>query len=140
VTARTLQGMARVRPGRLLPDPYLLVWSARRGSRVKCDFACTFTRLFPPVLVVLRSQSRLRLEGWTRTLSGPSPDPTSSVSSLKERGRVMPEGAGPCQTGFYRSFARVPGGCGIPDWPAGLVEVRPGAVVCPVSPIAADLG
>src|SRR6185437_5598940 len=27
-----------------------------------------------PVLVVLRSQSRLRLEGRTRTLSGPSPD------------------------------------------------------------------
>jgi hypothetical protein len=74
VTARTLQGMARVRPGRLLPDPYLLVRSVRRGSRVKRDFACTFTRLFPPVLVVLRSQSRLRLEGRTCTLSGPSPD------------------------------------------------------------------
>ena len=74
VTARTLQGMARVRPGRLLPDPYFLVRSVRRGSRVKHDFACTFTRLLSPVLVALRSQSRLRLEGRTRTLSGPSPD------------------------------------------------------------------
>ena len=46
VTARTVQGMARVRPGRLLPDPYLLVRSVRRGSRVKRDFACTFTQLF----------------------------------------------------------------------------------------------
>ena len=63
VTARTVQGMARVRPGRLLPDPYLLVRSVRRGSRVKRDFACTFTWLLSPVLVVLRSQSRLRLEG-----------------------------------------------------------------------------
>jgi len=35
---------------------------------------CTFTRHLSPVLVVLRSQSRLRLEGRTRTLSGPSPD------------------------------------------------------------------
>ena len=74
MTARTVQGMVRVRPGRLLPDPYLLVRSVRRGSRVKRDFACTFTRHLSPVLVVLRSQSRLRLEGRTRTLSGPSPD------------------------------------------------------------------
>ena len=74
VMARTVQGMARVRPGRLLPDPYLLVRSVRRGSRVKRDFACTCTRHLSPVLVVLRSQSRLRLEGRTRTLSGPSPD------------------------------------------------------------------
>ncbi len=74
VTARIVQGMARVRPGRLLPDPYLLVRSVRRGSRVKRDFVCTFTRHFSPVLVGLRSQSRLRLEGRARTLSGPSPD------------------------------------------------------------------
>jgi hypothetical protein len=74
VTARTMQGMARVRPGRLLPDPYLLVRSVRRGSGVKRDFACTFARHLSPVLVVLRSQSRLRLEGRIRTLSGPSPD------------------------------------------------------------------
>jgi hypothetical protein len=73
VTARTLQGMARVRPGRLLPDPYLLVRSVRRDSRVKRDFACTFARHLSLVLVVLRSQSRLMLEGRARTLSGPSP-------------------------------------------------------------------
>lgn len=49
-------------------------------SRVKRDFACTLTGIFPPVLVVLRAQSRLGLEGRTRTLSGPSPDLASSVS------------------------------------------------------------
>jgi hypothetical protein len=48
--------------------------SVRRGSKVKRDFACTFTRHLPPVRLVLRSQSCLRLEGRTRTLSGPSPD------------------------------------------------------------------
>ena len=81
VTARTVQGMARVRPDRLLPDPYLLVRSVRRGSRVKRDFACTFTWLLSPVLVVLRSQSRLRLEGRTRTLSGAIPGSEPSVGS-----------------------------------------------------------
>ncbi len=50
--------------------------SVRRGSGVKRDFVCTFTRHLLPVPVVLRSQSRLRLEGRTRTLSGPSPDLT----------------------------------------------------------------
>ena len=74
VTARTLQGMARVRSGQAPAWPLFSDRSVRRGSRVKRDFACTFTRHFPPVLVVLRSQSRLRLEGRTRTLSGPSPD------------------------------------------------------------------
>ena len=34
----------------------------------------TFTRLFPPVLVALRAQSRLRREGRARILSGPSPE------------------------------------------------------------------
>jgi len=43
-------------------------------SRVKRDFACTLTGALPPVLVVLRGQSRLGLEGRARTLSGPSPD------------------------------------------------------------------
>jgi signal transduction histidine kinase len=41
---------------------------------VKRDFACTFAGQSVPVLVGLRPQSRLRLEGRTRTLSGPSPD------------------------------------------------------------------
>src|SRR5208282_370668 len=71
---RTLQGMARVRSGQAPAWPLVSDRSVRRGSRVKRDFACTFTWHFSPVLVVLRSQSRLRLEGRTRILSGPSPD------------------------------------------------------------------
>ena len=63
VTARTLQGMARVRSGQAPAWPLSSDRSVRRGSRVKREFACTFTRHFSPVLVVLRSQSRLRLEG-----------------------------------------------------------------------------
>ena len=64
---------------------------------------------------------------------------TSSVSSLKERGRVIPEGAGPCQAGFYRSFVRVRGGWGH----AGLAR-GPGVAAwgrgVPCSPAAADPG
>ena len=74
VTARTLQGMARVRSGQAAAWPLSSDRSVRRGSGVKHDFACTFTRHSPPVLVALRSQSCLRLEGRARTLSGPSPD------------------------------------------------------------------
>ena len=74
VAARTLQGMARVRSGQAPAWPLVSGRSVRRGSRVKRDFACTSTSHDPPVLVALRSQSRLRLEGRTRTLSGPSPD------------------------------------------------------------------
>jgi hypothetical protein len=79
---RTLQGMARVRSGQAPAWPLVSVRSVRRGSRVKRDFACTLPGAFPPVLVVLRAQSRLGLEGQTRILSGPSPDLTSSVSGL----------------------------------------------------------
>ena len=70
---RTLQGMARVRSGQAPAWPLSSDRSVRRGSRIKRDFACTFTRRFPAVLVALRSQSCLRLEGRARTLSGPSP-------------------------------------------------------------------
>jgi hypothetical protein len=80
VTTRTLQGMVRVRSGQAPAWPMVSDRSARRGSRVKRDLACTLTGSFPPVLVALRPQSRLMLEGRTRTLSGPSPDLTSSVS------------------------------------------------------------
>jgi hypothetical protein len=76
-----LQGMARARSGQALAWPLSSAQSVRRGSRIKRDFACTFTRYFPAVLVVLRSQSCLRLEGRTRTLSGPSPD-TSPARTL----------------------------------------------------------
>ena len=69
-----LQGMGRVRSGQAPAWPLVSDRSVRRGSRVKHDFACAFTRQPSPVLVVLRSQSCLRMEGRTRTLSGPSPD------------------------------------------------------------------
>jgi hypothetical protein len=87
VTARTLQGMARVRSGQAPAWPLVSDRSLLRGSRVKCDFACTFTCALSPVLVALRSQSRLRLEGRTRTLSGPSPDLTSSASGFHDARR-----------------------------------------------------
>jgi hypothetical protein len=74
MTARTVKGMARVRSGQAVAWPLVSDRSARRGSRVKRDFACTVTRHLLPVRVVLRSQSCLRLEGRARTLSGPSPD------------------------------------------------------------------
>ena len=48
---------------------------------------------------------------------------TSSVSSLKERGRV--------KRGFTGLLSVFPAFGGMLDWPAGLVW-RPGAVVCPV--------
>jgi hypothetical protein len=83
VTARALQGMARVRSGQAPAWPLVSDRSVRSGSRVKREFACTLAGVFPPVLVALRSQSRLRLEGRTRTLSGPSPDlsPTRTLGA-----------------------------------------------------------
>jgi hypothetical protein len=69
VTARTVQGMARARSGQAPAWPLSSDRSVRRGSGVKRDFACTFTRQFSPVLVVLRPQSRLMLEGRARTLA-----------------------------------------------------------------------
>ncbi len=74
VIARTVQGMARVRSGQAPAWPLVSDRSAGRGSGVKRDVACTFTRRFSPVLVARRSQSRLMLVGRARTLSGPSPD------------------------------------------------------------------
>jgi hypothetical protein len=81
VTACTVQGMARVRSGQAPASPLSSDRSGRRGSGVKRDFACTSTRHRSPVLVVLRSQSRLRPEGRTRILSGPSAD----ICSTKDR-------------------------------------------------------
>ncbi len=74
VTACTVQGMARVRSGQARPAPWFLTGVSAEVSRIKRDLACTCTRHLPPVLVALRAGSRLRLEGRTRTLSGPSPD------------------------------------------------------------------
>ena len=79
VTARALQGMARVRSGPAPAWPLVLSGVSAVVSRVKRDFACTLAGSFPSVLVVLRAQSRLGLEGRTRTLSGPSPDLTAGV-------------------------------------------------------------
>ena len=69
----TREGARAVRAGPGLALGLLTGVSAA-VSGVKRDFAGTLTRHFPPVLVALRSRSRLRLEGRTRTLSGPSPD------------------------------------------------------------------
>ena len=46
VTARTLQGMARVRSGQAPAWPLVSDRSVRRDSRVKRDFACPFPRHF----------------------------------------------------------------------------------------------
>jgi hypothetical protein len=62
--------------------PLVLTGVSAVVSRVKRDFACTWTGTFQPVLVTLRGQSRLGLEGRTRILSGPSPDLTSYESVL----------------------------------------------------------
>ena len=59
-------------PGRLPPGLWFLTGVSAEAARVKRDFACTLTDAFPPVLVVLRSQSRSMLEGRTRTLIGSS--------------------------------------------------------------------
>ena len=72
-TGRTVQGMARVRSGQAPAWPSASARSVRRspGSSVtpRVRLPGTF-----PVLVVLRSQSRLGLDGRARILSGPSPD------------------------------------------------------------------
>jgi hypothetical protein len=90
-----LAGMARVRSGQAPAWPLSSDRSARRGSGVKHDFACTFTRHSPPVLVALRSQSCLRLEGRARTLSGPSPD-LSPARIPAPSARCDPDPAGCC--------------------------------------------
>jgi hypothetical protein len=124
VTARTLQGMARVRSGQAPAWPLASDRSVRSGSRVKRDFACTLTGPFPPVPVALRAQSRLGLEGRTRTLSGPSPDRTSSVSSLlgdlthlrRAWLRCPRHCSGVAVTTLGRSSHRARGGHAHPSW------------------------
>jgi hypothetical protein len=70
---RVVQGMACVQLGQAPAWPSVSDGSVRRGSGIKRDLPCMFTRHFRPVLVVLGSQSRLRLEERTRALTGPSP-------------------------------------------------------------------
>ena len=71
---------------------------------------CTFTRLFSPVLVALRAQSRLRREGRARILSGPSPElsPARALASSAcmptppEAGNaVRPAGLPPAMRGAH---------------------------------------
>jgi len=69
---RSLQGMACVRSGQAAAWPLVSGRSVRSGSGVKRDFACTSAGAFPPLPFALRAESRLMLEGRTRTLSGPS--------------------------------------------------------------------
>lgn len=55
------------------------------------DFIYTFTRHFPLVFVALRSQSRLTLEGRTRTLSESWPDlsPARTLASSSRRNSAL---------------------------------------------------
>jgi hypothetical protein len=71
--------MARVRSGQAPPGPRLVTGVPAEVSRIKRDFACTSARHVLPILIVLRSQSRLMLEGRARTLSGLSPDLSQAV-------------------------------------------------------------
>ena len=115
---RTLQGMARARSGQAPAWPLVSDRSVRRGSRVKRDFAWTFTRHFSPVLVALRVQSCLRLDGRTRTLSGPSPDPRAartfvlSVCCVPSPCPISPSctisSGFLCRPGFHRGRSYVP--------------------------------
>ena len=84
--ACTVQEMARVLSGQAPAWPLVSDRSVR--SRVKrSNLACTFARHFPPVLVGLRSGSRLGLEGRARTLSGPSP----ALSQARIRASRLPQ-------------------------------------------------
>ena len=71
--------MARVRSGQAPPGPRLVTGVPAEVSRIKRDFACTSARHVLPILVVLRSQSRLMLEGRARTLTGLSPNLSQPV-------------------------------------------------------------
>jgi len=55
------------------PFRHSVAKARKQRTRVKRDFVRVREHV-PPVLVVPRSRSRLRQEGRTRTLSGPSPD------------------------------------------------------------------
>jgi hypothetical protein len=82
VTARTLQGDGPRPAGQAPPDPWFLTGVSVVVSRVKRDFMCTLVGVFPPVLVVLRPQSRLWLEGAETYTQRAIPDLTSSVPGL----------------------------------------------------------
>ena len=80
MTARTLQGMARVWSGQAPAWPLASDRSVRRGSGVKRALRENVHQsLLARDPLPVRSQSRLRLEGRARTISGPSPDSDPSV-------------------------------------------------------------
>src|SRR5260370_18545882 len=99
--------MARVRSGQAPAWPCLLAGVSVEVSGVKRDFACKFTRHFSPVLVARRSQSRLRLEGRTRTLSGPPPD-LSPVTTWPDSRSCQPAGN---DEGTQLNMSGCQGGC-----------------------------
>ena len=82
VTARTVQGMARVRSGQAPAWPLVSDRSVRSGLQGQARLRVYVDQCLSTCTGCLAAQSRLRLEGRTRTLSGPSPDLTSSVSGL----------------------------------------------------------
>ena len=80
--------MACVRSGQAAAWPLVSGRSVRRGSGVKRDFACTFTRqLLLCSLPCGLQQSCLRLEGRTRTLRRPSPDLSLALARAPSRHR-----------------------------------------------------
>jgi hypothetical protein len=127
-------------PGRLPPGgPCLLTGVVRRDSRAKRDVACTFTRHLSPVLVVLRSQSRLRLEGRARTPSGPSPDlgPARSVDTPAKS--CGPGAAGLREPGVRGSPVRVSSRrCRMPRREHGGRYEEPRLAVCSGSSVGCE--
>jgi hypothetical protein len=79
-------------PGRLRPGPWFLTGVSAVAPGSSATSRVRWPVPFHLCWLALRAQSRLRLEGRARTLSGPSPDLTSSVSGLSFRGHPGPRG------------------------------------------------
>ena len=79
--------MACVRSGQAAAWPLVSGRSVRRGSGVKHDFACTFTRQLLLSSLPCGLQSCIRLEGRTRTLRRPSPDLSPALARAPSRHR-----------------------------------------------------
>ena len=84
MTARTLQGMARVRSGQAPAWPLVSDRSVRSGLRGQARLRVYVHQALLPVLVALRFQSRLMLEGRTRTLRGaiPGSEPGQDLTAV----------------------------------------------------------
>ena len=117
--------MTRVRSGQARPGPWSLAGVSIEVSGVRRDFACTSAGLLPPVLVALRSQSRWRREGRTRTLSGPSPDLSpASARAHSIRYDSAPALSNPAAAGSYSFTWAVAGRVGSGSFPAWVVPFR----------------